>query len=123
MCACHRCETENAAEYSCPDCGQYTCESCFEPMTQFNAGTPCVCLTCAGIHEEERHREAEREHKREVEAERARAAKASEARRVYNSPEAVAQRAAEKANRDAMRAKVRAEEKAILVDLFSHFFG
>jgi len=53
---CHYCEKEGA-EYTCPECDEWTCEDCFTPMTQWNAGDALPCLGCSNESERQRSEE------------------------------------------------------------------
>lgn len=92
---CHYCE-EPQAEHTCPRCGLPTCEDCFEPMTQWNAGWEIPCKECQNRSERARHAESDRLHAEEqTKAEKRKKAAITRTRNYY-SPEPTAKRAAKK---------------------------
>lgn len=97
---CHVCD-EDRAEYACPRCDERTCEDCFEPMTQFNAGNPTECLNCVSDREHEWRKEGEAREAEEKAAQTAKDKRNAEARARYRSPEAQAKRAEAKRERAA----------------------
>lgn len=93
---CHYCEKEDSAEYTCPECEEYTCEDCFVDMTQFNAGDPLPCKTCESERAHRYHAESDRLYAEEqTKAEKRKKAAITRTRNYY-SPEATAKRAAKK---------------------------
>lgn len=97
---CHYCEVETDTS-ECPRCDQPTCEDCFEPMTQFNAGWELFCLECRNQLDRERHDEAVRESKQKAEADAKKDAAAMRRRVKYRSPEAKTKR--QEAKQEKMR--------------------
>lgn len=88
----------------CPECGAYTCEACFEPMTVFTSGTALVCVACRDRLDEERCRDIEREDAQREAARKTRALRNERARARYHSE-------AERTRRKVAKHK-RLEEKA-----------
>ena len=124
MLMCHYCEKDGAEHY-CPNCGEPTCEDCFDPMTQFNAGRELPCLAYANAAETQQRAENARERAREEAARKKREQRAAEARVRYNSPEAAAKRAQEREARrlaDAERERETAERLARVMKDFARFF-
>lgn len=120
MPTCNYCE-DSETEYTCPDCGDPTCEDCFVPMTQFNAGRELPCLACDGKYERERHAENDREYEQKKASEDARELRSAQARARYRSPEAVAKRASAKVARREARAAQGREQVEKLAEAMSGF--
>ena len=117
---CHYCEKEGA-EYTCPECDEWTCEDCFTPMTQWNAGDALPCLGCSNESERQRSEECSRE----VREKEQRESMNAQARAKYHSPEARAKRE----NTKRLQAEKRVEQERKLLESvadvmkgFSRFF-
>ena len=111
MDTCHHCE--QPTEWTCPDCDNPTCEDCFVPMTQFNAGSPLPCVVCERGYNNTRLTESSRQYEIEQVKEEKRIARNRSARANYNTPTARAKREAAKQER--MAAKLNAE-----INMFKH---
>ena len=122
---CHYCESPDSAEYDCPRCGGWTCEDCFETMTQFNAGHELLCLGCRNASERADYAEADKLAKREAETASIRAERSRKAKLRYHSPEARQARADRKTAELERRKKVeKASMEAVgkVLAGFSRFF-
>lgn len=90
MSGCHICET--VTDDTCPECHHPTCEDHFETLTQFNAGWPLRCETCARSDERQRHADASSQAAKDAAAKAASEAANARRRATYHSPEAKAKR-------------------------------
>ena len=115
---CHYCE-ENQTEYFCPRCDLPTCEDCFEPLTQFNAGFELSCLGCENRRQTEAADEYEQNLKYEEEKKHQKKHKNDQARKRYWKPENVAKRKAKKIKQKEAK---RQQEIKSLMELAKIFF-
>lgn len=114
MPTCSYCE-DSETEYTCPECGDPTCEDCFILMTQFNAGHELPCKACDDKHERANERESAREYERDKAAWEEKDRRSAQARARRNTPEARAKRAeAKEARREAKAARAR-DRRVVLV--------
>lgn len=73
---CHICGSET--DYECRDCGEFVCDNCTMPYTQFTQIDYTLCKRCGGIQEDARADEYVRQEQEEKQKLKERAYKLTE---------------------------------------------
>jgi hypothetical protein len=117
---CHICGSKT--DYECRDCGEFVCDNCTMPYTQFSQIDYTLCKRCGGIQEDTRVDEHIRQEQEEKQKLKEKQIRNEKQRKYYYSEKAIEKRRLKKIELQELRAKQRVESAEILAAIFKDMF-
>lgn len=117
---CHICGSDTG--YECRDCGEFVCDNCTMPYTQFTQIDYTLCKRCGGAQEDSRADEYFRQEQEDAEQLRQKQIRNEKQREYYHSKKAIEKRRIKKVELQKLRAKQKEESARVLTEIFRDMF-
>lgn len=117
---CHICGSKT--DYECRDCGEFVCDNCTMPYTQFSQIDYTLCKRCGGIQEDARVDEYIRQEQEEKQKLKEKQIRNEKQRKYYYSEKAIEKRRLKKIELQELRAKQHEESVKLLSSIFKDMF-
>ena len=117
---CHICGSET--DYECRDCGEFVCDNCTMPYTQFTKIDYTLCKMCGEVQEDCRADEHNRQEQEEKLKLKEKHIKNEKQRKYYRSEKAIEKRRLKKIELQKLRTKQKEDSAKILAAIFKDMF-